>query len=320
MLDEASHELKTWSPFAFKEERNLVPCNGQDSQGISPDRLSVLLMKEQLSECSELIIQFLHEFHYLTGNLIINCFLHPEINPSVRKFKKNSKNPYHRELQFLTHIGAVKQYNFIGEKGEREGSTIYTLTNGSRIWAAKRFARQSLFSWDGKGAALHHPESDTKITGYVQMLTQLSLNQFHIAMVIHHKCQIEICKKELEMAIPYNYYKSHGTKIYAISIREYWRQSSVESLFNLLDSDSKYRNAYIIIITESMNAAEQLFKKIICNCPSLSTKGTLLFIRDYSTKNAQNPLIDELAHFIDNDWTSFDICSLEMANNPPLRF
>lgn len=314
MNNTTNYGAHIWSPFSIKENLQFAPCAGEDSKGISPERLSSLYKKGQLSDCSELIIQYLYELHYLTGHLIANCFIHPKAPYSTRRFRKKGKNPYQRELQFLTHIGAVKQYCFVNVQGDRESSTIYTLTRGSRIWASKRFFGQSLFNLNQPRIFRLEPEVNKKHVGYSQILSQLSLNQFHIAMISNHIAEIERYKIETDAAVPYIYYKSRNdTKIYTISIREYWNLSVIESIFPLFLADNNdNRKHYIIIIIESMSAAEQLYEKMVYARTIPSSNRIFLFIRDNATKYVEDPLKDELAHFIGYDWNSYEICSLDV--------
>ena len=100
------------SPYRVKTGVDFRPAEPK-TQSISYNRLTKLLKSGQLSERSELIIQFLYEMHYLTAFLIQTCFHHPMVRSDLRKLRNDKKNPYLSELKYLLKTGIITQLSLI---------------------------------------------------------------------------------------------------------------------------------------------------------------------------------------------------------------
>lgn len=306
-------EVALWSPYTYRDGLSFLPCDGQDSRGISPDRLTQLLKKGQLTERSEYIIRFLLEFQYLTGYLIFSCFLHPEIPTTIKKLRKEGKNPYRSELGFLSRIGAIKHFSFYDASGSRQSGKIYCLTAGCRTWAQQKFSYPALFTrkCDGQQDRRAVPEMKSLPT-YTQMITYLSLSQFHIAVTVNHLHDLEVCQHHLSTAgSASSYISKSGISIQAISVRNYRFTDEIKQVEIMgMGAEMLPFPRIIIILVESMFAAQELQSKLAAISPYGAFHGDFLYCRDNSSMSGKNPLIDELARFTHAENTEYELCSL----------
>lgn len=312
----------TKSPYTYDRRSTFHLVSGQEGHGISPGRLDQLIKKGHLTERSERIIQFLYELQYLTGHLIQCCFYHPHVRLEHKKLRYNAKNPYLSEIQFLIRIGAILQYGFYDldtaistddSEHRLKGGYIYHLTSGCIQWAQDRFYGEHLFS--NESATVNQGPGRSKRLkeirlDYMWLLSLLSFNQFHIAMSVNYcKLFTEIGMAQAEL--PFGFYiQAESIALCAFSIRNY-REISVTSLTDIvsafLSSNKHIMQKAFVIISESTIAAAEIWQ--LLRDQKWPYLDLLLFTADYITKDAKDPLKDDLIRFTGSG-ADYEICSL----------